>query len=208
MKTFQDLTIQTDLRPEETIAKIAARLPEGWMRDQKREVDLTLNLGGQLYCFELKQSLFGSARLWAAPNEKGLAVTNIVPIDKSELTADEYNEILRLFVEHGVKGQFQYSLTKAEIGVSDVLSDASAVKLKVFSSAANKSSGHSHPLDAKRWLAFIYSTVKNNESPDSNILVTLLKEDGWDEESAEELAADFSYGARAMRFAIEAERDE
>lgn len=206
MKNFQDLTIETALSPEETIARISAHLPESWVRDQTREADLMINVGGKFYCFEFKSPRAGGARLWAASSDKRLTVTNIIPTDKTELTPDEYNEILQLFVACGVEGQFQYALTKDEIRVSDALGETSAMKLKAFSSAANKSSGHSHPLDDQRWLDFVHSTVQQEEKLDSHVLISFLIDEGWDAESAEELAQDFSYGSRAMKYALNMER--
>jgi hypothetical protein len=206
MKQFQNLTIHSDLSEEETISRIAAKLPKSWTRDQKLEVDLMVNVDGKLYCFELKSTKAGAARLWANGGKHGVTVANIVPLDKNQLTPDEYNEILRLFVHDGVDGQFRYDLTKAEITLDDVLGEDSATRFKKFSGAANKSTGHSHPLDDQRWLEFIYSTVRNGEKLDFKDLVFFLIDDGWDQESANELAGDFSYGSRAMKYALEAER--
>jgi hypothetical protein len=208
MKKFQELTIKTTAAPDHTAADIAAFLPSTWARNADREADLVINMGGKFFCFEIKSTPIGGARLWATPSEKGLAVTNIVPSDKSELTPDEYNEILNLFIRQGVEGHFQYEVTKPEVKLTDLINSESADKFRRFSSSANKSTGHSHPMDESRWMDFLYSIVKHDESLETDELVFFLREDGWDEESAQDLAADFSYGFRAMKYALDATERE
>ncbi|MFZ2999752.1 MAG: hypothetical protein WA071_05440 [Undibacterium umbellatum] len=208
MKKFQDLIIKTDLQESEVTRIIASRLPESWVEPREFNADILAKVGGAYYAFDLKSSRSGRARLWMAPSENGIIVSNIIPLDKRELAPDEYNEILQKFVEQGVKGSFDFILTDPEILLTDVLSEVSSQKLIAFSSSANKSTGHSHPLDEKRWLAFVYSTVKQDEEIDFELLVSFLSEQGWDDESAQDLADDFSYARRAMRYALESEREE
>lgn len=202
MKKFQELTIKTNSTPEEAARAIATHLPPQWMRDAKREADIVLNVGGKFFCFEIKASPAGAARLWATPSDDGISVRNIVPIDKPELTPDEYNEILGIFVRDAINGHFKYEMSKPEVKLADLIGKASSEKFRAFSSSANKSTGHSHPLDDTRWLDFIYSVVKHGESLDSDELQFFLREDGWDEQTAQDLAADFSYGLRAMQHAL------
>lgn len=209
MKKFQELTIKTTATPDETAADIAAFLPDQWTRSPDREADLKLNVGGKFFCYEIKSSPAGPARLWASPSEKGFTVTNIVPMIKTELTKDEYNQILRLFIRDCVDGHFQYNVTESDVKLTDLISSDSYEKFHAFSASANKSTGHSHPLDDVRWLNFIYSMATRNESLDSDELEFFLMEDGWDEQSAQDLASDFSYGLRAMKHALTAaERGE
>ena len=209
MKRFQELTIKTTSTPEETVRAITAQLPPQWMRDAKREADIVLNVGGKFFCFEVKASPAGPARLWAAPSDGGIAVKNIIPIDKTELTPDEYNEILGLFVRDAINGHFKYEISKPDVKLTDLVSKATSEKFRVFSSCANKSNGRSHPLDETRWLDFIYSVARQSESIESDELQFFLREDGWDEQSAQNLTEDFSYGLRAMRHALaSAEQEE
>lgn len=144
-----------------------------------------------------------------------LMVGNIVPVEKNELSIDEYNAVLLKFYNDVIK-PFKESGTGLSISQpSDdifdpilVISETALKKLKLFCSAANKSTGSSHPCDQKRWFDFICQTVDDGKMFDSSTLASFLqdeaywgkKPDGfigvmgtyaWDEEHAYKLASDY-----------------
>lgn len=147
--------------------------------------------------------------------ENEINVGNIIPVEKNELTIDEYNSILTKFYEDVVK---PYRKNNMDLEIvyqnndsfepTSVISEESLRKLKSFCNSANKSTGSSHPCDRERWFEFICQTVDDGKMFDSTTLANFLqdenywgkKPDGfigvmgsyaWDEEHAYELASEY-----------------
>lgn len=144
-----------------------------------------------------------------------LKVGNIIPLDKNQLSVDEYNAILVKFYNDVIK---PYKESGAPISISqptdDVFNPTSVItekaleKLKSFCRAANKSTGSSHPCDRERWFDFICQTVDDDKMFDASTLATFLQDEtywgkkpqdfmgvmgnyAWDEEKAYELAYEY-----------------
>lgn len=142
-------------------------------------------------------------------------VGNVVPIDKNQLTVEEYNAVLDLFYKDIV---VPYSLVHEEINIVgptsdqfkplDYITPEALRKLELFCNGANKSTGSSHPCDEERWYDFICQTVDDNMIFDSDTLYKFLcdedywgkKEDdflgvmghfAWGEDMAAELASEY-----------------
>lgn len=153
-----------------------------------------------------------------------IKVGNIVPLDKDQLTIDEYNRILDLFYEDIV---IPYNRKHPEIEVygptSDMfdplnyITDSALKKLAQFCNGANKSTGSSHPCDEERWFEFICQTVDDNKVFDYDTLYKfLIDEDywgrknpdylgvkgqyAWSEEKAYELASEYEKSVRLLEF--------
>lgn len=145
-----------------------------------------------------------------------LKVGNIVPIDKNELSVNEYNAVLLQFYDDVIK---PFKETGVELNISQpsddifdpksVISETALKKLELFCSAANKSTGSSHPSDQKRWFDFICQTVDDDKMFDSSTLASFLQDEAywggksddfigvmgeyaWDEEHAYELASEYA----------------
>jgi hypothetical protein len=127
----------------------------------------------------------------------GYYVSNIVPIDVTELGIAQYNAILTDFIErivHPVAPRFDYQIHATEAGqnLENWTSTEAAQKLRSFSAAANKSTGTSHPLDQRRWFDFVIDVHKSRKTISTDLLSRWLYEiGGWDEESAHELAVKY-----------------
>lgn len=144
-----------------------------------------------------------------------LRVGNIVPIEKNQLSVDEYNAVLLQFYGDVIK-PFKESGTELKIlqpsddifDPTTVISEVSLKKLKLFCSAANKSTGSSHPCDQERWFDFICQTVDDGKMFDYSTLANFLQDEAywgkkpddfigvmgsyaWDEEHAYELASEY-----------------
>jgi hypothetical protein len=202
MKTFQDLKIKTLVSPEKAIEEITKFLPDAWKRNKDREADLAKHLANINYCFEFQSASIGHAMLFLSPMEGMMKVPNIVPMDKIELTIDEYNRILDVFINDGIKGHFEFEVTKSDVELSDLIGEESVEKFYAFSRCANKSTGRAHPSDEARWFDFVMSTVRNDDFISLEELRFFLIEDGWDEQSAFDLSLDYSYGFNAMQYAL------
>lgn len=144
-----------------------------------------------------------------------LKVGNIVPLEKNQLSVEEYNAVLMQFY-NDVITPFKESGTELIIlqpsddifNPTSVITPAALKKLELFCSAANKSTGSSHPYDQERWFDFICQTVDDGQMFDSSSLESFLqdktywgeKEDdtigvlgdyAWDKEHAYELASEY-----------------
>ena len=75
--------------------------------------------------------------------------------------------------------------------LEEIVSAATARKLRGFSMSANKSTGTSHPSDAVRWHEFVVSVIINKDKISIDLLKKWLIEDGWSEVLAVELAIQF-----------------
>lgn len=133
-------------------------------------------------------------------------VTNIVPMEKNSLNYDEYNEVLDKCVKDCIipcanDCGLSYKVTSENVDLEYYMSKESARKLRMFSSAANKSTGSSHPYDQQRWNDFICQTVKDEDKNVISILGRwLAEEEGWDDEHATELVIEYEKGIALLEY--------
>lgn len=156
--------------------------------------------------------------------EGQLQVNNIVPLKKSKLSIDEYNNVLRLFYNEIIRPykehHFDIDISQLTDDIFDprtVISEEALKKLKVFCAAANKSTGSSHPCDQERWFDFICQTVDDDRIFDSDTLARFLqdksywgkREEGfhgamgafaWDEEHAWQLASEYESACELLQY--------
>ena len=144
-----------------------------------------------------------------------LKVGNIVPLEKNQLSVEEYNAVLMQFY-YDVILPFKESGTELIIlqpsddifDPTSVISPTALKKLELFCSSANKSTGSSHPFDQERWFDFICQTVDDGLMFDYSTLggflqdkaywgeksddfIGVLGDYAWDEEHAFELASEY-----------------
>ncbi|ESP95075.1 hypothetical protein [Pseudoalteromonas luteoviolacea] len=202
MKRYRELIITIAERDIEQFSEcLASAATKSWARNKGREDEALSFVGfsSKPYCFDHIINNEHIASLWLANNEEGgLEVSNIVPTKEICLSVSKYNSILESFLEKVIssakdKVNFQVSITNEEFTLEDELSEEASQALRVFSSSANKSTGHAHPLDKKRWFHFINLAFKSSSEFDTDILEKFLVEDGWDEEKASKLTIDFEY---------------
>ena len=161
-----------------------------------------------------------------ALKQRKIRIGNIVPLNKNQLTIEEYNAVLDLFYEEIVipnhlqlKNQ-GLTIIGPESDVFDPLkyiSGEALKKLERFCSAANKTTGSAHPNDEERWFDFICQTVDDDRFFDYDTIFRFLmdeeywgkKEPGsisamghfaWDEEHAAELASEYDNYVRILQF--------
>ncbi|WP_247896624.1 hypothetical protein [Azospirillum argentinense] len=140
--------------------------------------------------------------LWSEP--EGFKVTNIVPRDVGELGIANYNWLLQDFIERlarpaAARTGFSVEVTAARQRLKDWMSSEAADALRRFSAAANKSTGSSHPLDRRRWLAFLMSAHRDATALDAEQLVRWLTEvEGWPGNVAHRLAVEYEFGRELL----------
>ena len=144
--------------------------------------------------------------------EGNIKVANISPLEKDELTIDEYNKVFDLFYadivlpyckQHGniiIEGP-----TSDQFDPLNHISEEALEKLGIFCNIANKSTGSLHHNDEERWFEFICQTVDDNKMFDYDTLFRFLMDEeywkkknkefvgsmgrfAWDEKNAEKLA--------------------
>ena len=166
-------------------------------------------------------SIYYGKNTW---REGYVQLCNIVPLEKSQLTIDEYNKLLELFYIDVVK---KYGETHEHIKIVgpssdrfeplEYITEKALKKLILFCNSANKSTGSSHPADEERWFDFICQTVDDGKTFACDDLYRFLmdeeywgkKEDGflgvigefaWDEQKAEKLAYEYENYVRILKY--------
>jgi len=209
IEVFQDMQLKgpSAKRADLRNALIEAAV-EPWKADMQRTAEMARysNMQDTILFRREASKGFPAAGLALWENEDGYYVSNIVPIELGSLSFTEYNAILVDFaqrVAEPVVAKFGFSIvtTSSHETLSSWLSRDAADKLHLFSVAANKSTGSSHPSDRRRWLHFIVAAHESKNKLDAGTLARWLHEvEGWDEDSAHDLAGDFERSLDLLAF--------
>ena len=223
MRIYKELSFIGDKPALDEFKRIAPAFAIGdWTyvesKQMKEYIAFDYN-GNKASCAEV--SIYYGADAWRAGYIK---VGNIVPLQKDQLSIEEYNKVLDLFYEeiiHPNEMKLQgIKIIGPESDLFDPLkfiSQEALEKLKRFCCAANKSTGSSHPSDEKRWFDFICQTVDDGLTFDYDTLYRFLmdeeywgeKEAGflgcmgnfaWDESHAMELASEYDSYVRILKY--------
>ena len=133
--------------------------------------------------------------LWG--RDGGYYVPNIVPLEARSLSYSDYNAILTDFVDRVAQPVCDrlgvgIELSSGSQSLEDWTVEDVATRLRRFSAAANKSTGASHPMDQPRWFDFLVASHRSGKELDVETLARWLREvDGWDEETAYDLAGNY-----------------
>lgn len=204
MKQMQKLTIHLKTMDYDSFyQKLINQSVNGWQHNVEREQQLSeTDMKWIIYTANIKD-LPKSNLCLHKDNSTTIDVPNIVPLEISQLSVDEYNAILHNFVECILKpiqvdDNFTFELSKNELFLSDMLDENSVNKFKSFSRLANKSTGFSHPRDEERWFDFVLSSF--NKNLDLDLLVDSLVNDGWTADNSERLARDYEYASSLLKY--------
>ena len=179
-----------------------------WRHAAETEKKLSNSAGieGDTLAFERKQDdALPAATLWLLSRDGGYKVTNIVPREHGELGYAGYNAILQDFERRiaspaAREAGFRVETTASHQSIDDWLSPEAAKALRLFSRAANKSTGSSHPLDRERWFHFLIAAYRENDRLHVDDLFRWLSEiEGWDEKNANSLAIEYEFGLALLR---------
>lgn len=200
MKVFRDLYIRLNgARIEDLMEQFTAQCGDHWHRALDREKDAG-SMGEKAFSFEhtagdgLERaglSLFQKeGNTWYVPN--------IIPLDSSQLSHDQYNKILENFLDTIVRPsiaalQVTAELTGDVLFLKDVVGEDVAALLHSFSVLANKSTGSAHPCDRNRWFDFLIAVQRKHISLDTDLLIHSLMEEGWSEDRAHDLAIEYEF---------------
>lgn len=200
MKVFRDLYIKLNgVKVEELIEQFTARCGDHWHRALDREQDAG-SMGEKAFSFEhtAEDGLERAGLSLFQKEGDTWYVPNIIPLDSSQLSRDQYNKILENFLDTIVRQSIAGLPVAAELSgdvvfLKDVVGEDVAVLLHNFSVLANKSTGSSHPCDRNRWFDFLIAVQKKRISLDTDLLIHSLMEDGWSEDRAHDLAIEFEF---------------
>lgn len=140
--------------------------------------------------------------LWSC--DDGFELMNIVPREVGQLGEHRYNRALLDFVERvalpsASQAGFAIELSPAQQGPNDWLSERAAHALRLFSAAANKSTGSSHPADRRRWFAFLVAVHRGQNAPDAGRLVRwMIQVERWPESIAHDLAIQYEFALELL----------
>lgn len=216
IEVFQDLHIRSTDSLAALRAALLSNIGGAWEHVPEREADMKDAIASDeesdVIAFERSPadglpSL--GLLLWSFPG--GYEVSNIVPLDVGEIGADRYNAALQDFVKQVVQPATQDAIIKIDLGkaaesIADWISPEAAALLRLFSAAANKSTGSAHPMDRRRWFEFLIATHRAGKHPSAEMLSRwLVQVDGWPERVASRLAVEFEFGLALLRAAERAE---
>ena len=200
LEVFQELNLRARTDRSTIRAAILAHLPPEWSHDQKREDEVKVNGVSAEEVIVLQRSAAGAipgARVFLWGETNGYRISNIVPIEVNELGISLYNQVLRDLVEQVARpaskaGGFDMIVSDDLQTIEDWLDPEAARLLRVFSSAANKSTGASHPMDRNRWFDFIISVHGSGPRFDPEKLARwLIEVELWQEDTAHDLAGEY-----------------
>lgn len=200
MKAFKDVYINTgDVSITDFINKVTDQVRSSWSRSYENEEN-SKYLGEIAFSFKrANDGRLPSAGISIFQKDKSTwYIPNVVPLEVGQLDYDEYNSIITDFyntclIPAASDCDVNVEITTGIISDEDVVGYESAKLLKSFSSLANKSTGSSHPCDQKRWFAFIVQTCREHTYVDTSDLIRVLRDQGWDENSAHKLAIEFEF---------------
>lgn len=200
---FQDLVLSGPDVGQDALAVALQQPALPWRYDAEKSAEAERNALGDKGVLVFERNAtdgLPAARLVLWPRDSGYYVPNVTPVQTSELTISEYNAVLADFAETiakpiGRRFGFTVSMTSASQNLENWLTPEAASALRRFSGAANKSTGANHPLDERRWFDFIIAVHRTGKRIGSDYLARWLHEvEGWDEQSAQDLAAEFERG--------------
>ncbi|WP_202326735.1 hypothetical protein [Mesorhizobium sp. 113-3-9] len=210
IEVFQDMSMAGPIaaRPALRLALIEAAV-DPWRVDLERSAEVARSAMTSEDVILFRRAAgqdYPAAALTLWGNSEGYYVPNIFPLDRGSLTFTQYNTILKDFIERVAapvadKFGFKVTTTASYQSPDNWLSPNTALKLRRFSAAANKSTGASHPSDERRWFDFLVTIHRSRDKLGADMLARWLYEvDGWDVDSAHKLAGDFERSLALLEF--------
>ena len=214
MELFQDLTIK--LNPnypgfQQTLLELVEQSSVWKIRKDYQETFLQRGLlkDRTVICIETPVLDYGGkdlqAIIWTYDYGTWLQTFNIIPSNSNRLSKGEYNFILNEFVRVFINRtaadyHAEVILTKPVMDVMDYVDQDVYDALVLFSEMANKSTGHSHPMDEKRWCEFILVSAAKKRRLSVDYLEGWLVDHGWSSDMANELGLDYEYGLTLLDY--------
>ncbi len=218
MKIYKELKFKGDKAALDAFSsEIYNFFPDDWVKPKKnrllKEYIIADYIGDLAPHAEV--SIYYGSEIW---REGVINVGNIIPLEKGQLTKEEYNKILDLFKLNIIIPYCEKYKNIEVIGSTtdnfdplSVITENALSKLILFCNTANKSTGSSHPCDENRWFDFVCQTVDDDKTFDYNTLLEFLKDSDywnkyktsdnvWSEARATELASEYDNYVRILKY--------
>ena len=181
--------------------RITENLPKEWRYDAERSNDSTIMSGDPSFVYIYSGKKFPKCALFFSTYQNILMVSNIVPMEISQLSMDQYNDILTDFVTRALPEE-TCNLSSETLDLSTIMSPDTIKKLDFFCRAANQSTGSGHPCDRERWNQFILSAFVTGDEQniyEDTLKRILIEMYNWSEEIADELIHEYLFGVKLLR---------
>jgi hypothetical protein len=169
-------------------------LCDGGTRDQQENDGLVVH-----YLCDKRGEREAARLVLAWQDKRLLAVTNLIPREKAELTHDEHKAVLADFKSAVLDriANLTVTLTSGDVRMQYLMSEAAYEHLIAFSRSANRMLGH--PSDHDRWEQFIVALHFDGHSLKTDILRDwLIKVEGWQFEQISRKLDEFEFGLRLL----------
>jgi hypothetical protein len=193
IELFKELEIKVDLAGFENLKlDLQAKVSPPWSYYGDRVFTLK-----KLVSFRCSRGSNPDAILSLAWQNGKAWISNIVPAEIGQFSKAEYNAVLDDFYTRYIKPtaenlQLKLTLTNSHRDLDEWVGADAQRQLEVFSAMSPKASS-SHPMDRQRWLDFVISAHKHTKTEQlpTEVLEIWLINEGWPEEVAQKLAADY-----------------
>lgn len=174
--------------------------------EQKLVEDNTLDF--QYMCLQTPRLHIGNqyivATIWISIENNVIVLRNITSNQRSFLSIEEYNSIVTSFYKNVVQKAkmegVRRSLSKPTLDLRDLMGAKCTEALISFSNCANKDSVLAHDSDFKRWAKFVKLASSTRARITADQLESWLKENGWRDKCAEELASYYEYSINLLSY--------
>ena len=133
-----------------------------------------------------------------------IVLRNITSNQRSFLSIEEYNSIVVLFYKNVIQKAkmvgVRRTLSKPTLDLRDLMGAKCSEALVAFSNCSNKDSVLAHDTDFKRWAKFVKLANSTRARISADQLETWLKENGWRDKCAEELALYYEYSINLLSY--------
>lgn len=141
-----------------------------------------------------------------------IQIANIIPVHKSEMSPEEYNQIIIEFEDSFVKNSpvsLSIYSTNPKLDLNSIVDQEIVELLQIFSDTANKYTGSAHPQDKKRWHDFIiHSYLRKSVLPSVILKNWLIEIEHWPDNIAIQLTIEYENALNILKEYDLVKRDE
>lgn len=157
---------------------------------------------GDALCMKTNRFSLYESTVWLVREDNILRVANIT--SRQRLDLKKYNSIITEFynsvIEKVLMPDSVASLSDETVTLQDLLTEESYHKFQTWYVPCNKDSLITHPADYGRWLDFIISCHRNEDTvSESDIAQYLIEDEGYEEEEISRLCTLFDFGIDILK---------
>ncbi|QJQ02426.1 hypothetical protein RB25_25230 [Herbaspirillum rubrisubalbicans] len=208
IEVFQELFLDASADLGALTSSLVINAKGVWRRDNPMEMRAAgTSAEGRLLAFsrEGDDSIPAATVILYQDGNSSYKVTNVVPSELYTLTQQQYNMVLKDFIKSIVTPASELCSVRLSSDRQSPLDWANADAahaLGLFSRAANKSTGSSHPLDRERWMSFVVKYHRSGSGRlDAGLLARwLIEAEHWPSDSAYQLGSEFESAVELLAY--------